>query len=237
MVQPKFKHHSRPKTSPVEKAGSGSGNSTTNGRRSILTLLLVCGLAAAALACGLILRRQGVILPKPGASPPLQTRGTPAPASEYDSQITLDPVCQPIDAQSPRLPPGNPAPSTRRMTQRLTEYYRSTPQTSASYMNGQKAELSQGKMNNTSEISEKFRLQFESGVEQMNTGRPDSALNTGFALERSFAAVGGELDAGTLDELRMRKGVAFFRLGEQENCLATHNADSCVFPLKPKAYH
>ena len=31
--------------------------------------------------------------------------------------------------------------------------------------------------------------------------------------------------------------MAFFRLGEQENCLATHNADSCVFPLKPKAYH
>jgi len=34
----------------------------------------------------------------------------------------------------------------------------------------------------------------------------------------------------------LRKGVAFLRLGEQENCLAVHNADSCVFPLKPKAF-
>ena len=56
-------------------------------------------------------------------------------------------------------------------------------------------------------------------------------------MERFLAENGGQLDERSRAELRLRKGVAFFRLGEQENCLATHNADSCVFPLKPKAYH
>ena len=65
----------------------------------------------------------------------------------------------------------------------------------------------------------------------------DAALNTFSAMEQMIAEYGGEIDKGTRAELRLRKGVAFFRLGEQENCLATHNADSCVFPLKPKAYH
>jgi hypothetical protein len=55
-------------------------------------------------------------------------------------------------------------------------------------------------------------------------------------MERLVAESGGEFDEMTRAELRLRKG-RLFRLGEQENCLATHNADSCVFPLKPKAYH
>ena len=51
-----------------------------------------------------------------------------------------------------------------------------------------------------------------------------------------MAQSGGELDPRTRAELRMRKAIAFLRLGEQENCLATHTADWWVFPLKPKAF-
>src|SRR4029434_9795060 len=90
---------------------------------------------------------------------------------------------------------------------------------------------------NVTEINEKFRLQYMLAIQQVNAGRPDSALNTFSAMERLIAETGGELDERSRAELRLRKGIAFFRLGEQENCLATHNADSCVFPLKPKAFH
>lgn len=56
-------------------------------------------------------------------------------------------------------------------------------------------------------------------------------------MERLVAEDGGELDERSRAELLLRKGMAFLRLGEQENCLATHNPDSCIFPLKPRAYH
>src|SRR4030095_10843765 len=36
---------------------------------------------------------------------------------------------------------------------------------------------------------------------------------------------------------RMSKTIALLRLGEQENCLRLHNAESCLFPLQPAAYH
>ena len=151
--------------------------------------------------------------------------------------ITLDPVCEPPEARNPALPPGNPAPSTRRMAERLAEFLQKTDPGSSAYMSDRIVDILQGEMTNAVKLNEKFRLKFQLGVQQTLAGRPDEALNTFAAMERFIAENGGRLDKRTSVELRMRKAVAFFRLGEQENCLANHNADSCVFPLQPKAYH
>ncbi|HAB19946.1 MAG TPA: CRTAC1 family protein [Verrucomicrobiota bacterium] len=151
--------------------------------------------------------------------------------------IVLDPICETIESQTPPLPPGNPAPSTRRMAQRLIEIREQAHPDSMAYMSDRLADIIQVKLTNTAGVSERFRLQFNLAIQQLNAGRPDSALNSFAAMERLVAENGGQLDERTRSELRLRKAVAFFRLGEQENCLATHNADSCVFPLKPKAYH
>ena len=169
--------------------------------------------------------------------PTAQQKTANASPSASDELIVLDPVCETIDSQTPRLAPGNPAPSTRRMAQRLANIYRNANPTAVGYMSDRLVEMLQDRMTNVSKINEKFRLQFMLAINQINAGRPDSALNTFSAMERLVTESGGELDAGTRAELRMRKAVAFLRLGEQENCLATHNADSCVFPLKPKAFH
>ena len=158
-------------------------------------------------------------------------------AAEAEELIKLDPVCETVASQTPRLPPGNPAPSTQRMAQRLKEIHQKANPVAVTYLSDRLAELIGGKMTNASEINEKFRLQFMLAIQQINAGRPDSALNTFSAMERLIAANGGRLSPQSQAELRIRKAIAFFRLGEQENCLATHNADSCVFPLKPKAYH
>jgi hypothetical protein len=154
-----------------------------------------------------------------------------------DGLIRLDPICETVEPPTPKLPPGNPAPSTRRMAQRLAEIRDQMNPASANYLNDRHADMLQGHLTNTTEINEKLRLQFELAIQHVNAARPDAALNTFSAMERLVAENGGELDDRTRAELQLRKGMAFFRLGEQENCLATHNADSCVFPLKPKAYH
>ncbi len=181
-------------------------------------------------------------IPGPSAFSPDARQGTtgkatPPAASVSEGQIVLDPVCETIASQTPTLAPGNPAPSTRRMVQRLRDIYQNANPASMGYMNDRVAAKLQAQMTNTSEINEQFRLQFELGVQQINAARPDSALNTFSAMERLIAGTGGQLDESSRVDLRMRKGIAFFRLGEQENCLATHNADSCIFPLGPKANH
>jgi hypothetical protein len=164
---------------------------------------------------------------------PASTRAVDSP----QEPITLDPVCEPPEARNPPLPPGHPAPSTRRMAELLAVFREKAAPGAMAYMSDRMVTMLEGRMTNATEINEKFRLQFQIGIQQIQAGRPDQALNTFSGLEQMVAQNGGQLDPRTAEELRMRKAVAFLRLGEQENCLATHNADSCVFPLKPKAYH
>jgi len=198
--------------------------------------------------------------PKPSPAGPVEAASPPAaqmlganPQKEFDpgmrvvpntaaipgleGQITLDPICETTTAAYPQLPPGNPAPSTRRMAQRLREIYANASPDSAAYLSDKMADLIERAATNATKLNEKFRLEFMLAVHQINASRPDAALNTFAAMEQMVADNGGQLDGQTRMELRVRKGMAFLRLGEQENCLATHNADSCVFPLKPSAYH
>lgn len=161
----------------------------------------------------------------------------PSIPSISEGLITLDPICETIEPPSPKFPPGNPSPSTRRMAQRLKEIYDNARPESMAYLSDRLVGLYESRATNATEIREKFRLQFNLAVQQINASRPDAALNTFAAMEKMVAQSGGQLDERTRVELRLRKGLAFLRLGEQENCLAVHNADSCVFPLKPKAYH
>src|SRR5262249_36281227 len=93
------------------------------------------------------------------------------------------------------------------------------------------------KAGSTTNLNEQFRWRFMLGVQQINSSRPDAALNTFAGLERMVIEKAGHPDESIRADLRLREGLAFLRLGEQENCLANRNADSCIFPLGPRAYH
>ncbi len=139
--------------------------------------------------------------------------------------------------RTPALAPGNPAPSTRRMAERLAQALANPGPGMLQYLNDRLVNMIEQEATNETDLNAKFRLQFALGVQQTQAGHPDSALNTYSALEQFVEDNGGHLSAHMQTELRMRKGVAFLRLGEQENCLANRNADSCIFPLQRAAYH
>lgn len=151
--------------------------------------------------------------------------------------IKLDEICETIEPPQPKFAPGNPAPGTKKMAALLQEHFEAAKPESMAYLSDKLADIFQSRATNATELNEKFRLLFNLALQQINASRPDSALNTFAAMEKVVAQHGGELDARTRAELRLRKGIAFFRLGEQENCLAVHNADSCLFPLRQKAFH
>ena len=161
---------------------------------------------------------------------------TASKASDPPEQvITLDPICAMPESRNPKLSPGNPAPSTLHMAQLLAELQKKYRPTL--YMSDRLVTALTNQIAHTTNMLERLRLQFLLGIEQTQAGRPDIALNIFAGLERSAEERGEQLDERSRIEFRMRKAMAFLRLGEQENCLATRNPDSCIFPLRPAAYH
>jgi hypothetical protein len=73
--------------------------------------------------------------------------------------------------------------------------------------------------------------------ELLNAGFPDGALHHYRAFRRVIDAASWRLDARQSSDLAIRTAVACLRLGELENCLQHHHADSCLLPLREGAVH
>src|SRR5262245_11687455 len=76
--------------------------------------------------------------------------------------IVLDPRCQ-LPAAEPPLAPGNPAPSTRRMAERLQRIREQADPSSTPFLSGAIAGVIEKSLTNTTEFKDKVRLQFQLG--------------------------------------------------------------------------
>lgn len=195
---------------------------------------------AHALVCVLALMAAKAVAQDPVAAKPPVNPAAAAPEPRiagFDGLVTLDPICRTVPPATPRLAPGNPSPSTKKMAARLAEIYAAAPPESMAYLSDRLVSILQGEVDRTTNTSRKLSLQFDLANQQIYAARPDMALNTLNEMQQLIRASGAELTERTSAELKLRKGLAFMRLGEQENCLAAHNADSCIFPLRSKAIH
>ena len=65
-----------------------------------------------------------------------------------------------------------------------------------------------------------------------NTAEPGIAL-----LEKLIEEYGGKLPPRDIETLKGDLALAWFRLGEQQNCTWSPNADACIFPIKDEGIH
>lgn len=56
-------------------------------------------------------------------------------------------------------------------------------------------------------------------------------------MDRMLAQNGLSLKPDDVAKIKLLRGIAWLRLGEQENCLNNHNADSCVLPIQGGGVH
>lgn len=109
--------------------------------------------------------------------------------------------------------------------------------TSMAYLSDRVVEKIASAIQGTTNLVQQVNLRVALARQQTQSGRPDQALNTYHEIDQLLAASGIALnDAGRM-EVRARRAIAFLRLGEQENCIGQHNAESCLFPLSPAARH
>lgn len=80
-------------------------------------------------------------------------------------------------------------------------------------------------------------IRLKLAFQQLLSGKTQESLDTLAVLEKQVAASGGAVDAKAATEIRMRKAIAYLRLGEQENCQVNHTAESCLFPIQREGWH
>ena len=130
-----------------------------------------------------------------------------------------------------------PAESTRRMIQRLADIRKSLDPIQLSFLSEQRVQLLMPRIEQSTNAVEKMNLRYSLAETLTEGGDPEAALEQ-FKLIGDFVGslpqpVGEKWQSG----FRISKAIALLRLGEQENCLRLHNAESCLFPLQPAAFH
>ena len=134
--------------------------------------------------------------------------------------------------------PARPQPvSTLRMIERLRKIRDSIDPRSDSFMNVERVKMIQEELSSLTNARQQVSVGFQLAVELLNSGRPEASLRQVNAVEEIAAQSGLPPDHQAFAQLRLFKAMAMLRLGEQENCLGNHNAESCLFPLTPAAFH
>jgi hypothetical protein len=147
----------------------------------------------------------------------------------------LDPLCLAPLQPDATLDPGNPPPSNRRMAERLATFRDNHDPNSLFFRSDIYAPILQKAWDEATDPIQRLQTGIQLGLHQAQAGRPDSALNTYAAME-AIIANGIDVPPSRRSQLRMRQAVAFLRMGEQENCIARHGPESCLFPLPPAAF-
>ncbi len=71
----------------------------------------------------------------------------------------------------------------------------------------------------------------------LHAGETEAAIARYEEFDRYLTDNGLRLDSMLATQLRTMLGLSYLRLGERENCLLNHNADSCLFPIQGGGVH
>jgi hypothetical protein len=126
---------------------------------------------------------------------------------------------------------------TRAMIQRLKDFDARVDPTSSRFFNDRLVELMRAKLAREPAGQGQRRLRFELSLELLNAGLSEQALQTLTLIEAEAAQAGRGFPQKLRREMQLRKALCQLRIGEQENCLAHHNADSCLFPISQGGVH
>ena len=131
-------------------------------------------------------------------------------------------------------------PGTFAMTQRLDKLRSAQDPETNPFLNARRAErlsaqLAAAGRRETTTAAE-VDLQLQLGIELLRAGNSRAALDQ-FTKTAPLAATLNQTELAYTWYLRRLRGLASLRLAEQENCVAQHNAESCLFPIRGGGVH
>ncbi|WP_221030652.1 CRTAC1 family protein [Actomonas aquatica] len=129
------------------------------------------------------------------------------------------------------------APSTQRMIERLQTLAETSSGETDVFFPGRAVADLEAQLAAATSLNQSLPLRIPYAQALLNDGHSTAALEQIQIFGRDFARSGASMDRQQIAELLQLKALCEFRLGEQANCLANHNADSCLLPLAGGAIH
>ena len=172
----------------------------------------------------LFLRVTGSLL---AAWAPLAAQGVPEATVNPGSLVHVSP------------PPPKPQPaSTRKMIERLHEVDRRNEGTAISdYFPQNAVKRYAARLAAAKTTDEVLRAKMPYALALLNTGQSEAALEQLDSFETLLAQAGYHLGSEGEARYLERRALTYLRIGEQENCLYNHNAESCLLPIQGGGVH
>lgn len=133
------------------------------------------------------------------------------------------------------------APSTAKMAQRLAELAAKVVPMENQFQNDLRAERLKAQLDRTTDARRRIELLRSLGTEYLNAGQSQQALDA--LAEFESLTLKHDPQFFTINQgtnklvLRLLIATAHLRIAEQENCLANHTTDSCLFPIRDSGVH
>ncbi|MCZ6817821.1 MAG: CRTAC1 family protein [Planctomycetota bacterium] len=105
------------------------------------------------------------------------------------------------------------------------------------YLNQQRVEIARRPFREATSPKKRLQTQGRLAFELLLAGDAEAAVRGFERLRRLTKQSNVRVPPQQFLRLRELEAIAFLRLGEQENCLARHSADSCLIPIQGNGIH
>ena len=126
--------------------------------------------------------------------------------------------------------------STRRMAALLQQITRDADPMRNPFRATEQVALLRATITRTTNLEHLLALRSQLVQELLNTGQADVALKENEEIIRQWRQFAPQ-DNKFLPGFLTTSALCYLRMGEQENCLINHNADSCLFPIQGGGVH
>ncbi len=112
---------------------------------------------------------------------------------------------------------------------------RATPKTNP-YLNSQRADYFRNVLQ-SAQPNRKAELRFSVATELLHAGKTEEAIKEYEMTLQMASKHKDKTDIRFLRDIKKQLAVSYMRLGEQENCILNHSAESCIVPISKEGVH
>ena len=140
--------------------------------------------------------------------------------------LCLSGVCSPVCARS-----------SASVAEMLEELATATPVELNTELNAARIDSLQHALAKGPSWSRTVRLRLQLGEQLLRAGRTQEAIDELSLLQEELARRKSPAPLRATWPVHERLGLAYLRLGEQQNCLVNHTTESCLLPISAEGVH